>query len=343
MIKLSARLDPIRDESLLSLILRTAEENCLTSDNMAQLVGVKTGGIVPFLFDRKWIDSLSVLLSTSHEEIERRMYLPVSDTTRSSADEKAMSRSYFTNVRVLNLPVRSVAHSFFGSSVNREDLYFASRRFAPGALSAGGFHRALWDIDFIFACQETGEMLQETCTFCGKKPTWRTKGVTRCVCNTDLRSRKIIPIPPDLRVLSSFLHNLISPCHEAQQQCRSQLPAALNNLGASILVDLMITVGHLARRYSPGAKAALKGLDADRKLGLMLLGYRCLPEWPERILPLIDAALHNVASGTFQQHLSLGRIFPLVERAEYSETKSILLPIAMGVWGGSLSVTSLAS
>jgi len=343
MYKLRSLLDPIADESLLSHIVRTAEENCLKPDNMAELVGTKTGGIVPLLFDRSLAEKLAPLLGLTLDEIQLKMYLPLSGEAPQQAPRTSRIGARFTNTGVLNLPRQSTMHSFFGTPVNREDFYFSSRRFAPGALAEGGYHRASWDIDFIFSNRETGEMLQTTCGYCKKKPNWRTKGVTSCTCKEELRHEKAIPIPEELRDLSSFLHGLIDPCSEVRARCRSNLPRPLRDLSVSTLVDLMATVGHLASRCSAEAKAVLKDLTADRRIGLMLLGYQHLAEWPGQILPLIEQALNEGVSGSFRQHLALGRIFPIAERAEYPETKSILLSIAMEVWAGSLEPSAMAS
>jgi len=312
--------------------MRTAKENYLKPDHMAQLAGARIGGIVPFLFDRNMAQALPDLLGVSLDEIERKMYLPVYEARRPAAAAKIPSAPFPFGTGELKLQAEKEVNNFYGTEINRDHLHLARRRFAPDALSIGGYHRPEWDVGFIFSNHETGELLHSKCRFCEKKFGWRTRGLTECFCKYDLRDHKAKPIPSELLELSAFLHDLINPCPLRQEQARSRLPSSLQAVGVSTLVDLMITVGRLAVGYYPGANDICRGLPVDREIKLMFLGFTYLPEWPASVVPAVESALWNSLNGRMEEHVSFSRIFSVVDRASLPETRGILTQVALSVW-----------
>ena len=295
------RLEPIGDESLLSFVARTADANLLNPGDMARLAGIGGGAVLPLLFGRYDSQHLARLLGCTHEDVEQRRYVSTS----------------------------SGQHSFFGVAVDRDHLCSATRRFAPGALSRSAYHRARWDISFIFSDRDTGEMLQSQCPDCGAEQTWQSVSLLECRdCGFDLRKAPEQIVPAALKDLDTFLHGIVDPSAEVRERSRSYLSPPLRSAGIACLIEIMTLMGGLMIKHQPDEALCMQNSVSDRQIEMMN-GYRILPDWPSSATVLIEKELGRFATRRQKEALTFAAAVTFANRAQSKEAQMLLIELVL--------------
>ncbi|WP_339828933.1 TniQ family protein [uncultured Parvibaculum sp.] len=294
------RLEPIRDESLLSFVARTADANLLRPGDMARLAGVSADAVLPLLLGNYDSQHLAQLLGCAREEVEYRRYLSTSDGQ----------------------------HSFFGVAVDRDHLCPTSRRFAPRALSRSAFHRAHWDISFIFTDRDTGELLQSLCPECGTEQTWRSGSLVECrECGFDIRNAPEQATPAALKDLDVFLHGIVDPSAEVREKTRDYLSPPLRSSGVTCLIEIMTLMGGLMLKHRPDKALCIQNLILDRQIEMMMNGHRLLPDWPSSATLLIEKELSQFAKGRQKEALTFAAAVAFANRAQSKEAQTLLVEL----------------
>ena len=143
---LCASVDIYPDESLLSIIARTADANVVpnTATLLRQALGAVGQTASTPLTQTAKVQEIAALFNADPDQISARM-LPSADGAQ----------------------VTSI--DWFGTPLERRFLEVRKRRYAPAALAAAPYGRSSWQIRPLLYCPETFERLQDTCGSCGSQ------------------------------------------------------------------------------------------------------------------------------------------------------------------------------
>jgi hypothetical protein len=164
------------------------------------------------------------------------------------------------------------------------------RRFAPAALRAAPYHRALWNIRLFPCCLETGQILLDRCGSeeCeGRALGWRhTLGIDSCeFCMTDLTASETAEIPVDLVAQLCTVADLFSPTRRGS--ALSSLPAAIAVDDGQVAIDLLL---RLLPVVDPSLRAFRNRLQDADPLGLakaVAASWKMMRNWPQGFSDLV--------------------------------------------------------
>ncbi|WP_157934176.1 hypothetical protein [Microvirga ossetica] len=166
---------------------------------------------------------LATLLGVTTTDIEHRLHLPVS-----RKGDKVNWVKFFHDC----VPRRFV-------SAGR------ARRFAPAAWNIKPYHRAIWDIQAIPCCLETGELYVDYCP-CGRPLKWDVTSLTRCgnpSCCFDMRDAASTHVDAEDVCKLQFFAEIYSPSESTWAAAKARLPSELANLSGAELLDLSVFFG----------------------------------------------------------------------------------------------------
>jgi hypothetical protein len=192
---------PISGESLLGFtnrcFARTPAKQTIQGLALAGIGKLTPTGLATTL-DAAGSGGLAVLLQTSQEEIERRLY-------RAAKLDNG----------------RSVAIDFFGIRIRADYRESALRRVSPLGLRISPHHRAIWDLRVFSFDPETREPLIDRCPLCKRTLGWRRAyGIQHCDwCLepetkrrlVDLRDYPQAPIKVEDGEALDFVSGLVNP------------------------------------------------------------------------------------------------------------------------------------
>jgi hypothetical protein len=169
---------------------------------------------------------------------------------------------------------------------NQSDLRSAHlmplRRVAPASLQLASYHRAIWHVRPLAFCDETWDILIQSCPNCrARLHWWPTPGIELCQsCSFDLRGAPTMKVSEEDRDPLSLLSGLFS--HEATRRAaaRARVPSSLHHLSSGELLDFAIV---LAGALLPPKTFDL-GANRPKRCSTLAEGVRCLihPEGPFR-------------------------------------------------------------
>jgi len=218
-----ARLDrmkmmPLPDESLDGFIARFAAQNRFDrAIDITRAVGAthpQTPTVATRYFDRLGI--LAAELGVPGQELQARSF-PLTDAG-------------------------GLKRSFFGVAIDRTHLEIRHRRFSPAGLMASNHHRASWHLRYFPFCEESWELLTDTCQRCGTRQDWHhTLGLELCPrCCKDLRQGTRPTVPEELRASLAAASGLLHWDPVRRESSLALLPAEVSSGGSGDAYDLMI-------------------------------------------------------------------------------------------------------
>lgn len=164
------------------------------------------------------------------------------------------------------------------------------RRFAPAALRAAPYHRALWNIRLFPCCLQTGQILLDRCgnEECeGRTLGWRhTLGIDRCeFCITDLTNSVTPEIPADLVAQLRSVADLFSPA----KRCfaLSSLPAAIAQDDGQVAIDLLLRLLPVADPSLYVFRNRLQHADPLDLVRAVVASWSMMRTWPQGFSDLV--------------------------------------------------------
>jgi hypothetical protein len=239
------RLAPIADESLMSLVTRTAAKNLLPSASVllrqvgcphAQNPSVATNSGVD-------VGLLAEILRQPASEIELRRSVP--------------------------LPYKGFVNSF-GSAIRADEIVVTNRRFGPTALATSPHIRAIWSNKAVPCCTEHWEYLVDRCS-CGAVQRWQAAThVDRCDdCNAKLSQVHARQVDTAIREALSFIIGLLDPVESRRRAARELLPPPLAKWDGGLVFQLALAImpttstGYVPRRGHAPPEADLPDFAAS--------------------------------------------------------------------------------
>jgi len=277
------------DESLLSIIARSADANAVPATAMllrhAHLDAARTA-LVPFtqIANSKKIASL---LAMSLEDVRRRMF-----------------------PRHIDAPVASI--DWFGTPLERRFVETAKRRFSSIALKRSPYGRSVWMIRPLMYCPETFERLRFDCSACCSVLGWsRSIGISVCeYCDAPLDKRSTILCPslqPRYREIAGLVHVQAL----VRQNSVSKLAEPFNFWEPGQVFSALVEFGALAANAVSDGKGLCRQLASGDFTSLgeegLFLGLDILRNWPDRF----DGLVRSILMERKDQRGLLERLGPL--------------------------------
>jgi len=156
------------------------------------------------------------------------------------------------------------------------------RRFAPAALRAAPYHRALWNIRLFPCCIETGQLLLNRCgnEECDGTLGWRhTLGIDTCeFCISELTNAEAPEIPAELVEQLRPIADLFSP--EDRGFALSSLPAAIAADDGQVAIDLLLRLLPLADPSLHAFRNRLHHADPLDLIRAVVASWNMMTTWP---------------------------------------------------------------
>ena len=78
-------------------------------------------------------------------------------------------------------------------------------RYCPICLTAHGFWRVEWELNFYDVCHHHGIWLVDQCSSCGNKINWNRAQLKRCSCGSNLSAEECKPCPVSMKEMANIL------------------------------------------------------------------------------------------------------------------------------------------
>jgi len=177
--------------------------------------------------------------------------------------------------------------AFFGSHIDRQHVAPTTRRFAPASLLISPHHRALWKLRPFPFCEETWQLLTDTCPndACATVQRWRwTGGIDLCDrCGEPLTRANVEDVPAHLRDTLAQAIGTIHPDPERRAASSAALPSDLAALGPAALLDLLCAVAGVVDpsiRFPVGKRLISPKAGAPRVAEAVAGAWTVLAGWP---------------------------------------------------------------
>lgn len=249
--------EPVRGESLLGWITRTAHANVLPSSSVllrqAGLPSMMGPGAV--LRETRTAANLGRILGAPDEEVLARML-------------HAAPTDGFVRLGDVQFRVR--------------DLTSRARRFSPSSLAETGTHMSVAMVRRLPFCARSWEYLRDACALCGQVQRWRSAGdQRRCdACCGDLTVQDPDQVHAGLRAALLPVARLADAGLSSRDATPASLPGPLLGLDRSELLELVLVLARIvdpALATEPPARLDLptqrRTAEAVARGWELLLGY----------------------------------------------------------------------
>lgn len=271
---LCASVDIYPDESLLSVIARTADANVVpnTATLLRQALGTAGRTASTPLTQFNNAKEIAALFNSAPDQINARMFPPADGA-----------------------PVTSI--NWFGTPLERRFLEARKRRYAPSALSVAPYGRSSWQIRPLLYCPQTFERLQDTCGSCGSQLGWdRALGIAVCErCEARLENQAPILDEVDQADYRTVA-GLVDVCPEVRRMSLARLAEPFSAWRAGDTFAAVVELGSIAANSSSndhvrvGRELIAGDFSSLGDRGL-LLGLKLVRDWPHAFDELVLAIL----------------------------------------------------
>lgn len=257
--KVLRAIPPEPDESLVGVVRRCAFGNGLPSTGILLREAVAVPHAWSNLALREDVDGdrLSEAMRAAPDEIAARMYV-----ARRAA------------------PLLML-RSFHGTEVRGYDLRLQMRRI-PATLPETWHHRALWHVETIPFCRDTGEPLFDSCARCERRLEWSAaRRLDHCsACGDAARPSGGRRLDEAALRETSTVTGLLDPRPEGSAAAWAALPAEVRVIGRGAAFDLGWSIARLFDDRVDGARSADVSLPADVRTDLLRRGAEIVGDWP---------------------------------------------------------------
>lgn len=268
-------IPPEPDESLVGAVRRCAFGNGLPSTGilLREAVAVPHAWSNLALRDDVDGDRLAEAMRAAPDEIAARMYA-------------ARRAAPFLMLR-----------SFHGTEVRGYDLRLQLRRI-PATLPETWHHRALWHVETIPFCRDTGEPLSARCARCERRLEWlAARRLDHCsACGDAARPAGGRRLDEGALRETSPVTGLLDPRPEESAAARAALPADLRAIGRGAAFDLGWSIARLFDDRVDGARAADASLPADVRTDVLRRGAEIVGDWPAALRSMLRKVVADDAA-----------------------------------------------
>lgn len=263
-------VDAFTDESLFSIIARTADANVLPSTiTLLRHAGVNVRQTSRLAFDQSASERIAAFLSQPPELVAARL--------------EAQSTCGSTGTV-----------NWFGTPLERRFIEGRKRRQSASSLEAAEYHRVAWLIRPLTFCPISFQRLVDRCECCGSPLGWnRSLGLKRCEhCGATLTGQGDY-LPKSWRKAASRVANLLHVDAQIRDAELATLPAPFRNwppgevFAASVEFGAMVVHRHSANWEKLWAGIAHGKFSALGDEGL-LEGFKLITGWPDSYRELIQ-------------------------------------------------------
>jgi hypothetical protein len=274
-------VEPLEDESLAGLLLRSASHNAISRPSI-----LTTDAGLP-----------------SHQRIGS--IAASGHPLRGLADMLAVDAMWVEEHRH---PILSTARGgnaktvlFHGATIRRAHLEEGVRLFSSAALADSPHHREAWHIASLPVDVPTWTMLTDRCPHedCGRTLGWtRTKGVAICEhCMGALTSAEGFPVPEDWRQWVAIAAGILSRDQVAQEAAIRKLPATLHMWDRGDIHELAWLLGLASDDEFETASVDPTVIQPARRLIAIGRGYELLSAWPASFASMVKSAIEADPAG----------------------------------------------
>jgi hypothetical protein len=187
---------------------------------------------------------------------------------------------------------------FFGLELDHRHFANSRRRFSPTSLKATPHHRALWGLWPFPFCDESWEMLLDTCPDpeCRTIQRWHhAMGIELCDRCVEPLSRAAAPVvPEELRSALRLMIGLVHPDPRRRAESAGRLPECLRHLSPGDLLDLgcaLAGVHDPSIRQRSNRRLFADDASAKSVTEAMAAAWAMLERWPNAFAELAGARL----------------------------------------------------
>jgi hypothetical protein len=179
-----------------------------------------------------------------------------------------------------------------GTSVPDRLIERAHRRFAPASLAISPHIRTLWHVRIFPFCEETWQILRDSCDECGTKQGWyHAAGVERCDhCVSDLSRMSARTIPVDDRKALREAIGLVS--HDPDRVEASLQAIPIPGINAKTALDLIVRLVPVVDNTLQTVRGMFRvGVDPKRLSSAVASAWCLLRSWPDAPLKFFGEKL----------------------------------------------------
>jgi hypothetical protein len=306
-VPLALPVEPVAGESLIGLVARATRLNVLgrTSIILDQC-GIRLLHPGTIGQDLPGPALLSTQLGCSEEAILARMH-PYVDQDSGSLDIK------------------------WGSgALLRSDLILERRLVSPKALKQSEHHRAAWANRLLPYCQESLELLVDTCAACGRQQGWRHAwGIGHCdekSCQKPLVHLTSEQLPSSLVEGYRLFAALASVVPSERDLEVAKLHPALQALPAAVLINFALQIGALLQEQPVRLhRTAISNLLPGELASIASSGANQLADWPNHFRATVAEQLAEAGPTSGKRHRTiLNGLRRLASRAARPEQVALL-------------------
>jgi len=288
-------VEPKADESLLSLLVRTADANVLGRLECLQSVAGITNVRPEYIAftGASHTEALAGLLGLRPSEVSNRMHPSWRDT---------------------NLPDQVDWH---GTPLPRRWIEVRTVRFSPSGLLDQVHHRDVWSIKPLRYCPHSMELLVDLCGGCGIKMRWsKAKSTTHCSgCGLPLNSQAGQLLTAELQRDAREVAALVDVDRAIRSQAMTRVPAPFSSWEPGSVFHAAVELGFVANNPVPRDgcnrwKLMQRGSFEDYTTADLISGYRFIRQWPysldQHLGRLVDGQAGNIRTqlGSLKKYFS---------------------------------------
>lgn len=318
--QVAAGVEPLADDSLMSLLCRTGVRNHLgvTGPLVREGVQAEHGGLRLAARTDLNVEQLAWALRADPEALRSRTY------------QRVVIRNDLPGVM------------FHGATIPTCDLALG-RRVAPAWLRNGTpRHSAVAHHGLVTHCPASGEMLLDRCPACETRLSWLLTDIAACsACGADLRSHEAPKVDECGRSATRLMIGLVHPDPDLQDEAVRTLPEEIRNLDRGLAFELGWRLGGVAAGLAVKGRDRATRLPVEKRLEVLAAGSTILRQWPHGVIALVSERAGS-SRGTNVESTAAGVRSLLSAKVGWPGMREPLLAVAPEL-GRSLSATVKAA